>query len=66
MTQELANLEDLPADYREALTRQNLVPLAQPTRRACRRVSRSPAPAFVFIADETPLHRKLGVLGVRD
>jgi gentisate 1,2-dioxygenase len=27
MTQELGRLEDLPADYREALTRQNLVPL---------------------------------------
>ena len=25
--QELALLEDLPADYREALTRENLVPL---------------------------------------
>ena len=27
MTQELGRLEDLPADYRDALTRQNLVPL---------------------------------------
>lgn len=68
---ELGRLEDLPPDYVAALRAQNLVAEADT---CCApgytpvtlTNARADAPTFLFIADETPLHTKLGVFEVRE
>ncbi len=67
--QELGRLEDLPADYRQALTRQNLGPL-WPNLRAVLPPGK-PQPSTRLRVHRrrdsfAALHRKLGVFEVRN
>ena len=64
--QELGRLGDLPANYREPLIRQSLVLLWPNLRAVLPPGKPRPSTRLVFIADETPVHRKLGALEVRD